>query len=230
MSFALPLEMIVPELLTPRNTTFSFAIGLALFLAMFFLALARASQPNIYASVALGLVKTTGVRGFVRDAMPFNGRASIMLLLNYWISTGLVVYLLAGHLGWKGIEHWLMAIVSPWALLLLHLGSLVLSGWIVGERDVFRPPFMMKLLGAQFLGIVYFICALIWVLRPQYVDFTIQAVLWLFLLESAFRIVKSISVVLGMGVSWYYIILYFCTLEILPLLIAYYYLAQGLKG
>lgn len=218
----------IPEALTLRDTSFSFVIGTTLFVAVVLLAMARAAQSNIYASMAIGLVKIRGVRGFVRDTMPFNGRASILLILNYWISFGLIVYLLGEYFGVVGVEHWTLAAVVPIALLFFHLGSMVLTGWVLGERDVFRPLFMMKLLGAQFLGIAFFFCALIWVLRPEFTDITLQIVFWIFCAESAFRILKGFSVVLGMGVSWYYLILYFCTLEILPLLIVYHYLPVNL--
>ena len=84
----------------------------------------------------------------------------------------------------------------------------------------------MKVLGAQSIGLVYFICALVWVLNPNYQETLIQVVVGAFVIESFIRIIKSVLVVYGQGVSWYYIILYFCTLEMLPLFVVYYFVVQ----
>lgn len=226
----IPLETVIPDALTLRDPSFNFAVGIALFASVLLLATARAVQPNIYAAMATGLLKVKGVRAFMRDAMPLGGRPSILLIVNYWIAFSLIVYFLGKHVAFESINLYLLAGIVPPAILLTHLGSMVVMGRITGERDVFRAPIVMKLLGAQLLGLVYFLCALVWVLQPDYVDITIQVVFWAFLLESGFRIVKSISVVLSLGVSWYYIILYFCTLEILPFLVCYYYVSQNLRG
>lgn len=226
----IPLETVIPDALTLRDPSFNFAVGIALFASVLLLATARAVHPNIYAAMATGLLKVKGVRAFMRDAMPLGGRPSILLIVNYWIAFSLIVYFLGKHVAFESINLYLLAGIVPPAILLTHLGSMVVMGRITGERDVFRAPIVMKLLGAQLLGLVYFLCALVWVLQPDYVDITIQVVFWAFLLESGFRVVKSISVVLSLGVSWYYIILYFCTLEILPFLVCYYYVSQNLRG
>ena len=226
----IPLEVVIPETLTLRDPSFNFAIGMALFASVLLLAVARAAQPNIYAAMATGLLKIKGVRAFMRDAMPLGGRPSLLLIFNYWIAFSLIVFFMGRYYQLEGVNLYILAGAVPPAILLAHLGSMIITGRITGERDVFRAPIVMKLLGAQLLGLVYFICALVWVLQPDYVEITIQVVLWAFLLESGFRIVKSISVVLSRGVSWYYIILYFCTLEILPLFVCYYYVLQSLRG
>jgi len=160
--------------------------------------------------------------------MPLLSGASLLLLINYWVSSGLILYLITTHLEFGLADTWLVAVTAPIVVLFFHLFSLGLSGWVTGESDVFKGPFAMKMIGAQFLGIVYFVCALVWVLKPEYVEFTLNIVLWAFIIESAFRILKSISLVLQQGVSWYYIILYFCTLEILPYLVFYHYVLRNL--
>lgn len=228
--FEIPLEIVVPESLEIRDISFNYLVGLALFSSIMLLSLARAAQSDIYASMAVGLVKVFGVRAFLRESLPILGRASLFLLVNYLISGGLVVYLIANYLEFEALDAWILALLVPVLVFMGHLGSMFLTGWMIGAREVFRGPIAMKFLGVQLLGIVYFICALIWVLQPDLVEITIQVVFWAFIVESLFRVIKSISVVLGLGVSWYYIILYFCTLEILPLLICYYLIMQNIKG
>ncbi|PWL32889.1 MAG: hypothetical protein DCO96_00630 [Fluviicola sp. XM-24bin1] len=223
------LQTQVPEALTPRETSFNWILGIVLFASLMILAIARARQANVYYAVSVGLIKTQSVRVFFREIMPVRSGASMLLLLNYCVSSGLLVYLMAEHLGFDLLVSRIMALTVPVGLLFFHFFSLVFSGWVTGEMEVFRIPIIMKIVGTQALGIVYFVAATIWILQPDYVDITFQVVIWIFLVETAFRILKSVSVVLRQGVTWYYIILYFCTLEILPFLVVFYYASQNLE-
>ena len=223
------METAVPEALSLRDTSFDIIVGATLFVSVMLLAMARAAQSNVYGAVAISLIKVSTLRGYLKETLSLGGRSSLLLIMNYWISFGLIVYLIGNYFEFKLINTWLLSLTVPLAVLLWHLSSMVITGWITGELEVFKAPLMMKLLGAQFLGIVYFICGLIWVLQPDYINAMLIIVFWAFLIESIFRVLKSISFVLSQGVSWYYIILYFCTLEILPLIICYYYIMQNLR-
>lgn len=223
------LQTQVPETLTPRDTSFNWIFGVILFSSLMILAIARARQANVYYAVSAGMIKTQSVRVFFREVMPIRSGASILLLVNYCISTGLLTYLLAQYLGMNTFESRILALTVPFGLLFFHFFSLVFSGWVTGEMEVFRIPVIMKIVGAQALGIVYFVAATLWILQPDYESITFQVVIWVFLAECIFRIGKSVLVVLGQGVTWYYIILYFCTLEILPFLVLYYYISQNLE-
>jgi uncharacterized membrane protein (UPF0136 family) len=98
-----------------------------------------------------------------------------------------------------------------------------------GASGVFAGPIILKIIGAQFLGLVYFLCAVLWLfISGQGVMFA-QLALFLFFAETGFRVLKSIILVLKQGISWYYIILYLCTLEILPLLMIYFTLVKDLE-
>lgn len=222
------LQTQIPEALSPRETSFSWILGSALFLSLIILALARVRQANVYYAISVGLIKTQSARIFFREAMPLRSGASILLLINYCISGGLLVYLISEYFRFGQVESWIAALVVPAGIFLFHFFSLSLTGWITGEIDIFRAPIVMKIIGAQGLGIVYFILATFWILQPDYVSIILNVVIWAFLVESSLRIIKSVSVVLRQGVTWYYIILYFCTLEILPFLVGYYYLMQNL--
>lgn len=220
----------VPEVLSPRETSFNWMVGIALFSSLIILALARARQANVYYAVSVGLIRTQSAREFFREIMPIRSVASILLLVNYCVSSGLLAYLMAQYLGFDVFESRLIALIAPAGLFFFHFLSLVFSGWITGAFEVFQTPLIMKVVGTQALGIVYFIAATVWMLQPDSVDITFQAVIWIFIGESTFRILKSVLVVLRQGVRWYYIILYFCTLEILPYLVAIYYVSQDLKA
>ena len=214
---------VIPGELTPKEDNFTFEIGLTLFVAFLFLSFARLVKPGIYGNIGVGMMKVTSLRAFIRENIQLNKRGSLFLLVNYWLSTGLVIHLLLNDYQLEFFQNIIISSITPLILLFGVLASLNLTGWVTGERDVIKDPIIMKILGAQSLGIIYFLCALIWVLNPMYQEIIIQIVVFAFAIELAVRVIKSITVVYARGVSWYYIILYLCTLEILPLFVTYYY-------
>lgn len=220
------ISLSIPSELSSREPWFSYEVGIVLFTSFLLISFARLARPNIYASLSVGMVKVGSVRTHIRETFPINKRGSILLLLNYMISTGLIVYLcLEDTSVWK-MDQMMIAAAIPFALFAGALISIRVTGWLTGEYDVLKAPLIMKVLGAQSIGLVYFICALVWVLNPNYQETLIQVVVGAFVIESFIRIIKSVLVVYGQGVSWYYIILYFCTLEMLPLFVVYYFVVQ----
>jgi len=166
-------------------------------------------------------VKFQGVVSFVREAMPLGKPSSLLLLLNYALSAGAICYLyVQGNSEIQLPNNWLVFLL-PLALLFWNLVCFQITRWITGESGVFDDPITLKVIGAQALGLIYFFGAVLWVFASDQGTLFAQLALALFLAESGFRIVKSGNLVLKRGVSWYYIILYFCTLEILPLLMIY---------
>jgi hypothetical protein len=221
------LSASLPDELGLRYHSITLEIGVAMFVAFLLLSYARLARPNIYAAVSVGMFKVSGLPSYIKESMPLMERASILLLVNYLLSTSIILYLVSADYVDYRPEQLIISVTVPIVLIIGHLGSMRLVGWVTGERGVFRDPQIMKVLGAQVLGIVYFICALIWLLNPAYQDVLVQIVVWSFIVENALRILKSIAIVYAQGVSWYYIILYFCTLEILPLFVVYYFVMQN---
>jgi len=220
------MPLVIPSELAEREMQFSYEVGIALSVAFLLIAFARLARPNIYFAVGIGLMKTSGLRAHIKEAFPLNKKGSILLLINYLLSSSLIVYLCIERFELNIIDQIVVAVITPFALLFGNLFALGATGWVTGEKEVMKEPIIMKILGAQAIGVIYFICALIWVLNSNYQDVLIQVVIWTFVIESSLRIIKSILTVYGQGVSWYYIILYFCTLEILPLFVVYYFILQ----
>jgi len=224
------MPLSIPSELGARELHFSYEVGMALSLSFLLIAFARLARPNIYVAIGVGLIKTSGLRAHIKESFPLNKKGSILLLINYLLSSSLIVYLCLDNLGLQRIDQLIIALGTPLALLFGNLFSLLATGWVTGESEIFKEPLIMKIIGAQAIGIVYFVCALIWVLNSSYQDVLSQIVIWAFLIESLIRIVKSTLTVYSQGVSWYYIILYFCTLEILPLFVVYYFVLQDFVG
>lgn len=215
-------DQFIPSELTPRFHSSEWLMGYVLFFAFITLAIARFARAGIYETLVLANGKMMGVVAFVRDSMPLSKPSSWMLLLNYILSGGAICYLYIQNSNTIYLPNKGLVFMAPILLLMWSLLCLVLTRWLSGGGDVFAAPIALKIIGAQLLGVIYFVCAILWLFISREGIVFVQLVIVLFLVESAFRIIKSANIVLRRGVSWYYIILYLCTLEILPILMVYY--------
>lgn len=211
----------------PRFHSVEWMMGYVLFLAFITLAIARFARVEIYQSLIVANGKFQGVVSFVRETMPLTKPSSWLLLLNYMLSAGAICFLYVQGNDSIELSNNAMVFILPISLLVWNLASFQITQWLTGSSGVFDAPITLKIIGAQFLGLIYFFCAVLWLFISGQGTMFAQLALILFFAESIFRIVKSANLVLKRGVSWYYIILYFCTLEILPLLMIYYALTQN---
>lgn len=201
-------------------------MGYVLFLAFIALAIARFARAGIYQSLVVANGKFQGVVSFVRETMPLGKPSSLLLLLNFILSAGAICYLYVQSNEKIYLENEALVFILPVALLFWNLICFVLMSWLSGASNVFSGPIAFKIIGTQFLGLIYFLCAVLWLfIAGQGVLFA-QLALFLFFAETGFRVLKSVNLVLKQGVSWYYIILYFCTLEILPMFMLYFVLSE----
>ncbi len=217
---------VVPEELTPRGQTLSPAVGIALFAAFILIALSKLVKSDVFENLLLSNAKISGLQTYLRESFPLFRGGSFLLLFNYLLSFGLVLYMMNGFASMHMDYQWWTALLVPAVLLLWPLGSMFAVGLLTGERQVFADPIAMKMVGSEMLGLVYFVLALVLALYAFDEILFIEIVIGAFAIESSLRIVKSIASAVASGVSWYYIILYFCTLEILPLFVAYYVLLR----
>ena len=216
----------IPDELTLRESLLTPAVGLGLFAAFLLISLAKLLKTDIFVSLLVSNTKVQSLQAYIRESHPLNKGGSILLLINYLLSFSLVLYIISGFSRIEMNNELLLIGLIPLGLLLWSLGSMFVLGLITGERQVFTEPLAMKIVGTQALGVLYFVIALILSLHSFGERFFLSVVFWAFIVETGVRLFKSIRVVYLHGVSWYYIILYFCTLEILPLFVAYYLLLR----
>lgn len=216
----------VPGELTLRDSMFTPLVGIGLFTAFLLISFSKLLESNIFSSLLISNIKIQGLQSYIRDSHPLNKGGSILLIANYFLSFSVVLYMISGYSNIELNNELLLVGIIPVALMLWSVGSMNVIALVTGERSVFYEPIAFKMVGMQLLGILYFIIALVLSLHSFGESVFLSIVVWVFLAETVIRLFKSIIVVYSRGVSWYYIILYFCTLEILPLFVAYYALLR----
>jgi hypothetical protein len=102
-----------------------------------------------------------------------------------------------------------------------------LVGAITGESKKLYSSFITTLSLNQFFGLFLSLFSLLWIMNPEFNTVYVVIFGLLLVLQYFMRVLKNTIAILINGVPWYYLILYFCTLEILPFYSTYYYVAMN---
>jgi hypothetical protein len=107
------------------------------------------------------------------------------------------------------------------------MGGIVFAGLLSGETKRLQLVLLNVLTTSQFSGIFFTLIALFWIMNTGADKLFLSLYLAIVALKEITRVLKSSTSVLANGVSWYYLILYICTLEILPLFVICIYLLKN---
>lgn len=214
----------IPEELLVRSQPITMIIGIGIFLSFAIISVAKLVKSDIYSVLMISFVKNKGLYNYIRESFSIQKVGSILLIFNYLISFGLLLILMFDLDVFSNKNHMLFVMLIPISFFVVHFLNLYIIGWITGETELIKSPVIMKINGVQLLGLACSILVFLWSLNFLDYKLLIQITVWVFVIETVVRILRSLVYVLSQGVSWYYIIVYLCTLEILPLFIIYYIL------
>jgi hypothetical protein len=154
---------------------------------------------------------------------------STILNLSSFLITGLFGYLAASYFdfipaGFRGFIIWLIALgIISLAITLRHLVC-VITGAASGQREIFRQYllgiYQSYRFGALFLFIIIILIAYTRILPVG--GFIISGIIVVGMMY-LFRIIRLLIIFLNRNISIFYLILYLCALEILPVLIVIKY-------
>jgi len=228
LGFFSKLTMDVPnslEIISSKDTAF---IGGLLFVSLVLLALSRMFESNHLKGIIVNYFTLSTSANLQKSEIRLNSTSSILLIINYFVAVWICLLLFDRTL-FEDASNDVLLITGGVALVLLayQFIGLGLTAWITGESTALREQAIQFLSGFQFAGILLFLLGLIWFLNPEIKIELFYTFLFLLAIVFVVRLVKGIIISLMQRISWYYIILYFCTLEILPLLVTYYFLRMN---
>ncbi|HIP31180.1 MAG TPA: DUF4271 domain-containing protein [Crocinitomicaceae bacterium] len=224
MSISHPLSILldaVPNALTLRDESSSEIIAYALFLSFVLFSITKLLKTDVFRSLIFANIKMRTLPQFVSENYPVLQLHTFIQLINYWLTFSILLFVLIESNWGLTTPTIFFIFVTPLAFLLISLLSIGLTNLLVGEPSVFRRMAYFKVFSAELLSILFFILGLLWILTPFNVNDLYDWLIIVLVFEFLLRTLKGLFYVLTERVSWYYIILYFCTLEILPLLIGF---------
>ena len=218
----------IPMTLTSKENGSHFYLGILLFVAFVVLAFVRTSNNKAIISLGVLFLTATNVDQRLKETMRLSSFSSIGLLLNYFLVSFVCNMLLFESIGlFSAVTNLWLSLLIPVTLFVIQFIPIYVFLFISGTNFPIVSFSANALIGLQLNGLIYTLIALVWILNPQWSFVLMMLFTVLLFLFAVARIIKNSYLVLTEGVAWYYIILYFCTLEILPLFVAVNYIRMN---
>lgn len=211
----------VPLHLSERDSSFSTLILLLLSLSFIVIAFSRLSSRVLFSNIIEAIYKNGRVAKIVQINYPLNTLSSILLLLNYIISMSTLLFLtIQNYYPIQNQDILYLTLVSV-LLVVVPWISLFSIGVLTGDKETLVESKINTIIFAHASGLIYSVILLVWTFNSQWSDIFVYVFLGLLFLFTIYRLLRGFISAFKKGVRWYYIILYLCTLEILPLVLLY---------
>lgn len=222
-------EQVVPVQLEEIQHNSLWFVGIILFLGIILIALTRLLESSFLKGIVFNFFSLSS-DSLQKNQVKLDSIPSMLLLINYFICLwGCFVLFINAFLTMEVGPLLMWSAICTGSVVLYQFVGLGLIAWVTGETSFVKRHVLQTIAGFQFAGIVFLILGVFWSLYPGFrieLFYSFAVVLIVLLLV---RFIRGIVSSLLARVPWYYIILYFCTLEILPILVTYYYVAQNFK-
>lgn len=193
--------------------------------SVFLMVLAKLSGKKLISTHGVALISTNSLNNFMRDGLKLGDWFSVVLIINSIFSTAYIAFL------FLEVNNWLsFAAINVITLLFLSFLLLFIyqtfAIWLVflltGEKKVCVDHFTNSVLTYPLRGLLLMPFVLVLTLNPEWKELGIWVAIGALFVFQLVRIIRCSAAAFSNNVPWYYIILYFCTLEILPLVVIYY--------
>lgn len=218
----------VPTHLLLRQNNLSHQVIPLVVLSFVIITFAKFQNQSIFNSLFKLIFANKNFEQVLKEDLKIGSSGSVALIINYFLIVSTCVFLsIDSKFDVTTGQAILISAGIPVAVFTFQIISLWLIGAITKEMKMVTTPLLETTVIIELIGFLLFFLALIWVLNPRYAHYFLLTFGVILCLGFLIRFFKSLYSVLRKGVSWYYIILYFCTLEILPFVIVYYYASKN---
>jgi hypothetical protein len=184
------------------------------------IALSKFNNSNLFRSITKSFFRFKLIENNFNDENRIGFAASILLNINFILSLTICFFLAFTNFV-SGNEALIYALCFSAYLIIIQQISFRLVALLSGEHMVSEEIGVLTKQIWHMAGLLFLIIALIWALNQQS-TLTVSRFYFIILLTLfAFRYIKGIFLCHKMGIKWYYLFLYLCTLEIMPSLLLY---------
>lgn len=206
--------------ITLRDSGFSYWVIISLVFCVFLISVARLRQREVFVILLQGTVFFRSQSDQLKDGIRQNPFSGTVLLIQFACITSLSIFWLNSDY----LTHWTLVqqisiIAFPVALFLYNVIVSTIASYVSNVPRLIPEINHITFGLTQSLGIVILIEFFILFFKPEYKSFGNLVLLSTFGLFFFLRLIRGIYIGIQQGVNWYYLILYFWTLEILPVLI-----------
>lgn len=211
-------EILVPKLLSPKVNSMYGTITLFLSIAILLITFARMSSSYFLIAITKSIYKNRSIEKISQEEMPLSALSSFCLLINFLICASCLLYLTVDFFHDTISTSTLLAIIyTPILFLFGPYLFLNLVEFISGEKGITKAIKLTNWAICKFLGILFSLLVLLWIFNDKNAGVFGYILLVILTVCYVYRIIRGIIFAFSKGISWYYIILYFCMFEIIPM-------------
>lgn len=211
-------EIVVPKLLSPKVNSMYGTITLLLSIAILLITFARMSSSYFLIAITKSIYKNRSIEKISQEEMPLSALSSFCLLINFLICASCLLYLTVDFFHDTISTSTLLAIIyTPILFLFGPYLFLNLVEFISGEKGITKAIKLTNWAICKFLGILFSLLVLLWIFNDKNAGVFGYILLVILTVCYVYRIIRGIIFAFSKGISWYYIILYFCMFEIIPM-------------
>lgn len=207
----------VPTHLIPRTTTIYLFAFFTLLTSMLFLAITKLSTPNYLYFLSKGILRNRSIEKITKNDFPLSRLSSFLLLTNYLLSTSVLFYLLSSYYFPKNSFLANFVILIPLFFLFGPYLFLSFIEALTGDKSFSNEIKLTNWLICKLLGILYSVVLVFLFFTKDYQLFFKEITIVLLIVTYAYKLMRGFVFAISKRISLYYIILYFCTFEIIPL-------------
>lgn len=190
-----------------------------LFLAIGIVSVAKAVKPALFTSLNTAVFNNGSVTQSIKDGFSPLNSGGLLLLLNYFVLLLTGSYLIVEY--YTLSFEYLYLIPTYFFFILL---CFFLTGFVTGSFKAFSESIQNHFFFHQLLGLLLIPLLFVWVLNMEYTPYFAIVFTSLLFVAQLYRWIRGGVFALKHGIKWYYFILYFCTLEIIPIVSIFRYL------
>ena len=198
-------------------------------LSLLLIAIASARQVKLIPLVFLGFYRVQKEDSFNHDSERMSLATFRLLTLNFIIGAALAL-LLVIDLNAADFKTWLIVFLIPMALLLYWKAGQGLIFAMIGKHPIIRYLKYHLRFAICAGGFFFLTVAIIITLNKSLMEMMFSVLLVGFFIMFLNRILKGIITSMLMGIRWYYILLYFCAVEVLPLIAIFVFFGNKLSS
>jgi len=219
MLSSLTLQNSLPEHLTPRAGSESILV-LALFIfCVFIVAVARYRGKYVFVYLLQGIFFLKQLEDLSKDSYKIRSTTSALFILQFLVITaGAVYWLFFLRTPLTSWEH-AVPLLVPGCYFVYQFLISNLAARIGGNRSVVQEFNYFTIILSQFFGLLFLLELFVSYFQKSFMEESIWMLSGTYAAYLLIRFLRGFWIVMSHGVPWYYIILYFWTLEILPLLV-----------
>jgi len=184
------------------------------------IALSKFNNSDLFRSVTKNFFRFKLLESNFNDENRIGFAASILLNINFILSLTICFFLAFTNFV-SGNEALIYALCFSAYLIIIQQISFRLVALLSGEHMISEEIGVLTKQIWHMAGLLFLIIALIWALNQQSTLAISRFYFIILLTLFAFRYIKGIFLCHKMGIKWYYLFLYLCTLEIMPSLLLY---------